>query len=85
MHRCVQRVIASQNRVNVNDRMWARLVSSTQQPEFTSELHETPPAEKAREPAPAPARWPPVPAGRASNNGAADTNLVKRAGRPSVC
>lgn len=30
----LQRVTATQNRVNVTDRMWARLLSSTNQPDF---------------------------------------------------
>ncbi|GAQ90518.1 Phosphofructokinase [Klebsormidium nitens] len=75
----IERVIASQNRVNVNDRMWARLVSSTQQPEFTfSEAGDDSSAKPTPEPAPEPshepARRPPVPVGRTTNNGAADTN-----------
>jgi hypothetical protein len=74
----MQRVIASQNRVNVNDRMWARLVSSTQQPEFTGSVEEAVAAPQEEQ---KPASFP-VPA---ASNGATSKNSVKRAGRPSVC
>jgi uncharacterized protein (DUF1778 family) len=74
----MQRVIASQNRVNVNDRMWARLVSSTQQPEFTGHIEEAMAAPQEKQKA---ASFP-MPA---ASNGAASKNSVKRAGRPSVC
>lgn len=33
---CVQRIIETQNKVVITDRMWARLLSSTNQPSFLS-------------------------------------------------
>jgi 6-phosphofructokinase 1 len=34
LHRSPQRITEKQNRVSITDRMWARLLSSTNQPSF---------------------------------------------------
>jgi 6-phosphofructokinase 1 len=65
-----QRVTSTRNKVKITDRMWARLLSSTNQPSFLSEeeINEAREADRL-------ANRPPVPAGTSEHTKKHSTSL----------